>query len=105
MSGAETTKDWIQLAPGVRRKIAAVGEKMMQVIVWFEKGAKVPEHAHVHEQIRFGAGRQNAFRRRRQIAGCQRRFGDAEEQRAAFRRGGWKNRGFWIRSAPRGKTC
>jgi quercetin dioxygenase-like cupin family protein len=51
MNGAEMTKDWIQLAPGVRRKTAAVGEKMMQVIVWFEKGAKVPEHAHVHEQI------------------------------------------------------
>jgi len=51
MSGAEMTKDWIQLAPGVRRKTAAVGDKMMQVIVWFEKGAKVPEHAHVHEQI------------------------------------------------------
>jgi len=51
MNGAELTKDWIQLAPGVRRKTTAVGEKMMQVIVWFEQGAKVPEHAHVHEQI------------------------------------------------------
>ena len=51
MNGAEITKDWIQLAPGVRRKTFAVGEKMMQVGVWFEKGAKVPEHAHVHEQI------------------------------------------------------
>jgi quercetin dioxygenase-like cupin family protein len=51
MTGADKTKDWIQLAPGVRRKTAAVGESMMQVIVWFEKGAKVPEHAHVHEQI------------------------------------------------------
>jgi quercetin dioxygenase-like cupin family protein len=51
MNGSDITKDWIQLAPGVRRKTAAVGEKMMQVIVWFEKGAKVPEHSHVHEQI------------------------------------------------------
>ena len=51
MSGADKTKEWIQLAPGVRRKTAAVGEKMMQVVVWFDKGAKVPEHAHVHEQI------------------------------------------------------
>lgn len=51
MSGNEMTRDWIQLAPGVRRKTAAVGEKMMQVVVWFEKGAKVPEHSHVHEQI------------------------------------------------------
>src|SRR5437764_1089212 len=47
MSGNEMTKDWIQLAPGVRRMTAAVGDKMMQVVVWFEKGAKVPEHAHV----------------------------------------------------------
>jgi quercetin dioxygenase-like cupin family protein len=51
MSGAEITKDWIQLAPGVRRQTAAVGEKMMQVVVWFEKGAKVAQHQHVHEQI------------------------------------------------------
>ena len=51
MSGSEMTKDWIQLAPGVRRMTAAVGDKMMQVVVWFEKGAKVPEHAHIHEQI------------------------------------------------------
>ena len=51
MSGAQMTKDWIQLAPGVRRRTAAVGERMMQVIVWFEKGAKVAEHSHVHEQI------------------------------------------------------
>ena len=51
MTGADKTKDWIQLAPGVRRKTAAVGDNMMQVMVWFEKGAKVPEHAHVHEQI------------------------------------------------------
>src|SRR4051812_30023620 len=51
MSSAETTKDWIQLAPGVRRQTAAVGEKMMQTVVWFEKGAKTPEHSHVHEQI------------------------------------------------------
>ncbi len=51
MSGNEITKDWIQLAPGVRRKTAAVGDKMMQVVVWFEKGGKVPEHSHVHEQI------------------------------------------------------
>jgi len=51
MTGAEITKDWIQLAPGIRRKTAAVGDKMMQVVVWFDKGAKLPEHAHVHEQI------------------------------------------------------
>ena len=43
--------NWIQLAPGVKRMTAAVGEKMMQVIVKFDAGAKVPQHAHVHEQI------------------------------------------------------
>ncbi|HEX8525073.1 MAG TPA: cupin domain-containing protein [Tepidisphaeraceae bacterium] len=47
----ETTKNWIQLVPGVRRKTVAVGDNMMQVMVFFEAGAKVPEHAHVHEQI------------------------------------------------------
>ena len=51
MTGSDKTSSWIQLAPGVRRKTIAAGEKMMQVMVWFEKGAKVPEHAHVHEQI------------------------------------------------------
>jgi quercetin dioxygenase-like cupin family protein len=43
--------NWIQLAPGVRRQTVAVGEKMMQVLVHFDKGAKVSEHKHVHEQI------------------------------------------------------
>jgi len=43
--------NWIQLAPGVKRMTVAVGEKMMQVAVKFDAGAKVPEHAHVHEQI------------------------------------------------------
>ena len=50
---AEMTRTWIELAPGVRRKTVAVGEKMMQVVVWFAKGAKVPQHAHVHEQITY----------------------------------------------------
>src|SRR5690348_16933503 len=48
---AELTKDWIQLAPGVKRQTCAVGERMMQVILFYEKGARLPEHAHVHEQI------------------------------------------------------
>ena|ERR1043165_8517469 len=47
----ELTKDWIQIAPGVKRQTCAVGERMMQVIVFYEKGAKLPEHAHVHEQL------------------------------------------------------
>ena len=51
MSGNEITKDWIQLAPGVKRQTAGVGEKMMQVVVYFAKGASTPEHSHVHEQI------------------------------------------------------
>ncbi|HTL28274.1 MAG TPA: cupin domain-containing protein [Tepidisphaeraceae bacterium] len=45
------SNNWIQLAPGVRRQTVAVGEKMMQVLVHFDKGAIVPEHKHVHEQI------------------------------------------------------
>ncbi len=47
----ELTKDWIELVPGIRRKTVAAGERMMQVVVWLAKGAKLPEHAHVHEQI------------------------------------------------------
>jgi quercetin dioxygenase-like cupin family protein len=42
---------WIQLAPGVRRQTVALGDKMMQVLVHFQKGSLVPEHKHVHEQI------------------------------------------------------
>jgi quercetin dioxygenase-like cupin family protein len=50
MSEAHAAR-WIQLAPGVKRMTVAVGEQMMQVAVKFDAGAKVPEHAHVHEQI------------------------------------------------------
>ena len=46
-----TEANWIQLAPGVQRQTAAVGQRMMQVVVHFDKGAKTPEHSHVHEQI------------------------------------------------------
>ena len=48
---AEMTKNWIELAPGVRRKTVAVGDKMMQVVIWFAKGAKVAEHSHINEQV------------------------------------------------------
>src|SRR5688500_16277629 len=48
---AEMTKDWIEVAPGVKRKTVAVGEKMMQIVIWFAKGAKVAEHNHPAEQI------------------------------------------------------
>ena len=51
MINEQTTKDWIPLAEGVRRKTIAIGDKMMQVAVWLRKGAKLPEHAHVHEQL------------------------------------------------------
>ena len=48
---SEIPQGWIPLAPGIRRQTCAVGEKMMQVLVHYDKGAKVPEHAHVHEQL------------------------------------------------------
>ena len=48
---SDIPQGWIPLAPGVRRQTCAVGEKLMQVLVHYDKGAKVPEHAHVHEQL------------------------------------------------------
>ena len=51
MINEQTTRDWIPLADGVRRRTIAVGDKMMQVAVWLRKGAKLPEHAHMHEQL------------------------------------------------------
>jgi len=42
---------WIPICPGLKRKTIALGEKMMQVYVILDAGAKMPEHKHVHEQI------------------------------------------------------
>lgn len=41
---------WVQIAPGVNRRIAVDGERLMVVEVRFEAGASVPMHSHIHEQ-------------------------------------------------------
>lgn len=40
-----------EMCAGVKRKILAHGGKLMTVEVHTEKGAVVPTHSHVHEQI------------------------------------------------------
>ena len=44
-------QNWVDMAPGVRRRIIGDGDKMMQVEIHIAKGAGVPRHRHVHEQI------------------------------------------------------
>jgi quercetin dioxygenase-like cupin family protein len=48
MSASEV---WIPICPGLKRKTVALGEKIMQVYVILDAGARMPEHSHVHEQI------------------------------------------------------
>jgi quercetin dioxygenase-like cupin family protein len=44
-------ENWITMAPGLRRRTIAAGDKLMQVFVVFDPHAKAAEHQHVHEQI------------------------------------------------------
>ena len=44
-------EDWVDMAPGVRRRIVGDGVQMMQVEIHIAKGASVPRHRHVHEQV------------------------------------------------------
>ena len=39
------------MAPGVHRRTLASGEALMQMVVSFAAGAKLPEHRHPHEQV------------------------------------------------------
>ena len=43
--------DYEELGDGVRRKVLAYGEAMMQVLVEFEKGAVGKLHSHLHVQL------------------------------------------------------
>ncbi len=45
--------EWIQMMPGVQRRIKADGEKVMLVEVHFDSGAAVPGHNHPHEQVSY----------------------------------------------------
>ena len=42
---------WIDMVAGVRRRTLVSGHTMMQMLVAFQAGAKLPEHQHPHEQI------------------------------------------------------
>ncbi len=44
-------KEYRDLGGGVRRKVLAYSEKLMNVELLFEKGAKGEMHSHPHEQI------------------------------------------------------
>ena len=39
------------MCPGVRRRTLASGRGMMQMVVTFAAGARLPEHRHPHEQV------------------------------------------------------
>jgi quercetin dioxygenase-like cupin family protein len=41
------------LGGGVRRRVLAHGGGLMQVEVWFDKGAAGPLHSHPHEQLTY----------------------------------------------------
>jgi quercetin dioxygenase-like cupin family protein len=42
--------EWMQMLPGVKRRIVADGDKMMVVEIHLAKGSVVPRHSHIHEQ-------------------------------------------------------
>ncbi len=44
-------RDYTDLGGGVRRKVLAYSEKLMNVELLFTKGAKGEPHSHPHEQI------------------------------------------------------
>jgi len=41
----------VPVIPGIGRKTLSVGDKVMLVEVYLEKGADMAEHAHPHEQV------------------------------------------------------
>ncbi|HUN05349.1 MAG TPA: cupin domain-containing protein [Aggregatilineales bacterium] len=45
--------DWVQMMPGVKRRILVDGDQLMLVQVTLDAGAVVPTHQHVHEQITY----------------------------------------------------
>ncbi|MBS1209994.1 MAG: cupin [Proteobacteria bacterium] len=48
-----TKPDWQDLGGGIKRRITADGEKLMQVEVHFQPGAEGYTHTHPHEQTTF----------------------------------------------------
>jgi quercetin dioxygenase-like cupin family protein len=45
--------NWVQMTPGVKRRIIADGERLMLVEVHFEPNSAVAMHFHVHEQVAY----------------------------------------------------
>lgn len=43
--------NWIDMVAGVRRRTLVSGNAMMQMLVTFAAGSRLPEHLHPHEQI------------------------------------------------------
>ena len=44
---------WFDVAPGIRRRTIAVTERMQQIAVELDQGARLQEHRHPHEQITY----------------------------------------------------
>lgn len=44
---------WFEVAPGIRRRTIALTERMQQIIVELDQGARLPEHRHPHDQITY----------------------------------------------------
>lgn len=44
---------WIEIVPGIRRRTLAADQRMMQIVVELDAGARLPEHSHPHEQITY----------------------------------------------------
>ena len=49
-SSSENSDGWVQMLPGVRRRIVADGKKLMLLEIHLAKGSEVPRHLHMHEQ-------------------------------------------------------
>lgn len=47
----KTPGPWVQMNDHVRRRTIALGERLHQIYVILQPGARLPEHTHVHEQI------------------------------------------------------
>ena len=43
--------DWIEMTRGVRRRTLVSGTALMQMVVEFEAGTRLPAHQHPHEQV------------------------------------------------------
>ena len=46
-------KDSVEMLPGIRRRLVAVGSRVMAIRVELDRGSVLPAHSHPHEQIGF----------------------------------------------------